>query len=140
MKNWKELGSIISTQFQPHPCLVPIGNILWTAKTAHIALGFRSFTGNIGAGLNLVLKKHHLRDGSSRRVCVSRPLMEPIPWLNWLTFLPLGILTLDLSPPNFFFTPAHSDPCSGWSPCALVLVSQTIIHTTALFNLTKKQV
>lgn len=73
-----------------------------------MALGLWSFTGNVSAGLSLWPQKHHLGMGAAAGAAFSDAtwIRHPCLALNVLTFLPLGILTVDLPWLNVLSIPA----------------------------------
>lgn len=128
---------------QPHPCLSPTGNTCgqWNMPRLHMHLGT--------PWARAVLMEHHLPDGAAAGAGFPEPSWEHSGLdLNLLPFLPLGILSLELSPLTcfFFYTPfyshwcylpglvlpAHSDSCNG-----LLTTPGLASSTLWLFNQSK---
>lgn len=128
---------------QPHPCLSPTGNTCgqWNMPRLHLHLGTPWEC--------VVLMEHHLPDGAAAGAGFPEPAWEHSGLdQNLLPFLPLGILSLELSPLTcfFFYTPfyshccylpglvlpAHSDSCNG-----LLTTWGLASSTLCLFNQSK---
>lgn len=121
--------SRLSTQLQPHSCLTLVGNGPLHSESCPHCPGFRLVPGNTSAGLSPGLKQHQLRTGSSCLVCSQTP--RGTGTRAALAHSSASWNSCSRSVSAKFFSHSCSHRFLLRTPCMLVLVSQSIVHTAA---------